>query len=48
MATKVMTAKLEESRSKTNNFTLNIEEQVQRKVQHASKALMKVKKTLRR
>ena len=42
MTQEVNIVKSEETRSKVHNFTLNMEEQVKRKIQHAGSALLNV------
>ena len=42
MTQEVNIVKVEETRSKVHNCTLNVEEQVKRKIHHAASALLKV------
>ena len=42
MTTEKVAVNVEKIRSKTNDFILNVQEQIQRKVQHAAKALLKI------
>ena len=44
MTSAVNTVYIEDSRSTKHEFAVNIEEQVQRKVAHASKALLKIER----
>ena len=45
MTQEVNAVKVEETRNKVHNFTLNVEEQVKRKVQHAGSVMLKVERS---